>query len=152
MAADSVKRESWRGQRPYAEASILLAERRTDDAIRAFRRMDTDADGLPNSCTFCLPVSLARAYDQANVTDSTIVNLERYLANLSDARTIVDTWFLGPAHKRLGELYEAKGNAKRAADEYAAFVELWKRADPDLQPKVAEVRARLERVRRTLPH
>jgi eukaryotic-like serine/threonine-protein kinase len=152
MAADSVKRESWRGQRSYAEASILLAERRTDDAIRAFRRMDTDADGLPNSCTFCLPVSLARAYDQANVTDSTIVNLERYLANLSDARTIVDTWFLGPAHKRLGELYEAKGNAKRAADEYAAFVELWKRADPDQQPKVAEVRARLERVRRTLPH
>jgi hypothetical protein len=61
-------------------------------------------------------------------------------------------WLSGPIHKRLGELYEAKGNAKRAAEEYATFVELWKRADPDLQPKVAEARTRLERVRRALPH
>ena len=58
---------------------------------------------------------------------------------------------LGPAHKRLGELYEAKGNDAKAVAHYAAFVWLWERADPDLQPKVAEVRARLERLRRTLP-
>ena len=58
---------------------------------------------------------------------------------------------LGPAHKRLGELYEARGDTKRAAEHYAAFVELWKRADPELQPKVAEARMRLERVRRSLP-
>ena len=36
----------------------------------------------------------------------------------------------------------------RSAEHYGAFVELWKRADPELQPKVAEVTARLERVRR----
>jgi DNA-binding SARP family transcriptional activator len=58
---------------------------------------------------------------------------------------------LAPAHKRLGELYEAKGDTKRAAAHYASFVELWKNADPDLQPKVTEVRARLERLRRSLP-
>jgi tRNA A-37 threonylcarbamoyl transferase component Bud32/tetratricopeptide (TPR) repeat protein len=150
-ASDSVDRQSWRGQRPYAEASILLAERRTDDAIRAFRKMDTAADGLPHWCTFCLPLSLGRAFDQANNADSTIANLERYLHVTSDARINADTWMLAPAHKRLGELYEAKGDAKRAAEHYAAFIELWKRADPDLQPKVAEARTRLERVRRTLP-
>ena len=151
-ASDSVDRQSWRGQRPYTEATILLAERRNDDAIRAFRKMDTDADGLPHWCTFCLPLSLSRAYDQANQADSTIANLERYLRVTSDTRINADTWMLAPAHKRLGELYEAKGDAKRSAEHYAAFVELWKRADPDLQPKVAEARTRLELVRRSLPH
>ena len=52
---------------------------------------------------------------------------------------------------RLGELYEARGDAKRAAEHYATFVELWKRADPDLQPKVTQVRMRLAALRRTLP-
>jgi tetratricopeptide (TPR) repeat protein len=147
-AGDSVNRQAWRGQRLYTEGNILLAERRTDDAIRAFRRMDVDSDGLPNWCKFCIPLSLGRAYDQANVADSTIANLERYLAVNSNARINADTWMLGPAHKRLGELYEARGDTKRAAQHYAAFVALWKNADADLQPKVAEARARLERVRR----
>ena len=149
-ARDSVNRESWRGQRPYTEAMILLAERRTDDAIHAFRKMDVEADGLPNGCRFCLPLSLGQAYDQANVADSTIANLERYLGSTADGRIITDTWMLGPAHKRLGELYEARGDLKKAAQHYAAFVELWKRADPELQPRVAEARVRLERVQRGL--
>ena len=62
-----------------------------------------------------------------------------------------DAWMLGPAHKRLGELYEARGDNARAVSHYTAFVNLWKRADPDLQPRVAEVRTRLERLRRALP-
>jgi hypothetical protein len=45
--------------------------------------------------------------------------------------------------KRLGELYEAKGDAQRAASNYLAFIELWKNADPELQPKVLEARQRL---------
>jgi tetratricopeptide (TPR) repeat protein len=149
-ARDSVDRQTWPGQRVYAEGAILLGERRTDDAIRAYRRMDVDSDGLPISCAFCLSLTLGRAYDQANMADSTIANLERYLAITNSFRITSDTWMLGPAHKRLGELYEARGDAKRAAQHYAAFIELWKRADPELQPKVAEARTRLERVRRTL--
>ena len=39
---------------------------------------------------------------------------------------------------------------KRAVEQYGTFVELWKRADPDLQPRVTEARARLERLRRGL--
>jgi hypothetical protein len=94
---------------------------------------------------------LARSFDAANASDSTIAALERYLASTNVNRINPDTWFRGPAHKRLGELYEAKGDAKRAAAQYAAFVELWKSADPDLQPKVAEVQARLAGLRRTMP-
>jgi DNA-binding SARP family transcriptional activator len=45
---------------------------------------------------------------------------------------------------RLGELYEEKGDRVKAADRYAEFVKLWKRADPELQPKVTEAKQRLE--------
>jgi len=150
-ARDSVNREAWRGQRKYTESLTLLAEGRNDDAIRIARRIDLDDDGLRTFCNFCRDVMLARAFDQANAPDSTIVHLERYLSGTNVNRVNVDTWMRGPAHKRLGELYEAKGDNARAVAQYAAFVELWKRADPDLQPKVAEVRARLDRLRRTLP-
>lgn len=97
-----------------------------------------------------LPALLGRAYDQANVADSTIANLERYLTIPSPGRVEVDAWMLGPAHKRLGELYEARNDNTRAVSHYTAFVNLWKRADPDLQGKVAEVRTRLDRLQRTL--
>jgi hypothetical protein len=58
----------------------------------------------------------------------------------------LDAWWLAGTHKRLGELYEARGDKARAASHYARFVELWKSADPELQPKVREVRARLARL------
>jgi tRNA A-37 threonylcarbamoyl transferase component Bud32/tetratricopeptide (TPR) repeat protein len=150
-AKDSVNRQSFPGQRAWAEGNVLMAERRPDEAVRVFRRMDTDADGLPINCPFCMPLALGRAYDQMNQADSSIANLERYLATPSNGRLNADTWMLAPAHKRLGELYEAKGEMKKASEHYGTFVELWKRADPELQPKVTEVKARLERIRRALP-
>jgi hypothetical protein len=45
--------------------------------------------------------------------------------------------------KRLGELYDSKGDTADAVKHYAAFTELWKDADPDLQPVVSDVRKRL---------
>jgi hypothetical protein len=44
-------------------------------------------------------------------------------------------------------LYEQKNDGVKAAEYYRQFVELWKTADPDLQPKVVEVRKRLGRLR-----
>jgi tRNA A-37 threonylcarbamoyl transferase component Bud32/tetratricopeptide (TPR) repeat protein len=148
---DSMERRRLVGLRAEVEGEIALAERRTADAVRLLRQSDLEADGLPQSCNFCLDAFLGRAYDQANEADSTIATLERYLNTYNPFRVGLDQWLMAPAHKRLGELYEARGDARRAAAHYAAFVELWKRADPDLQPKVAEVRARLQRLRRTLP-
>jgi tRNA A-37 threonylcarbamoyl transferase component Bud32/tetratricopeptide (TPR) repeat protein len=150
-ARDSVDRQIWRGQRYFTEGTILLAENRADQAIATFRRMAVDTDGLPIPCAFCLSYGLAQAFDQANMSDSTIANIERYLHTNSEGRINPDSRMLGPFYKRLGELYEEKGDTKRAVASYAAFVELWKHADPDLQPRVAEVRTRLERLRRTLP-
>jgi tetratricopeptide (TPR) repeat protein len=57
-----------------------------------------------------------------------------------------DAFSLAPSYKRLGELYEAKGDRKKAADYYGKFVDLWKDADAELQPGVAAVRQRLARL------
>jgi tetratricopeptide (TPR) repeat protein len=53
---------------------------------------------------------------------------------------------LAGSYKRLGELYEARGDRQKAMLYYTKFVELWKNADPELQPKVAEVKKRLARL------
>lgn len=50
------------------------------------------------------------------------------------------------ARTRLGELYEAKGDRDKAASYYSRFIALWQDADPELQPKVAEAKARLARL------
>lgn len=49
-------------------------------------------------------------------------------------------------HERLGQLYEAKGNPGKAAENYRAFIELWKNADPELQPRLADARRRLSKL------
>jgi hypothetical protein len=75
---------------------------------------------------------------------------ERYVqAPEGGGRIEVDALALAGAHKRLGELYEAKGERQKAASEYAKFVELWKNADPELQPHVREVKEKLARLQRT---
>ena len=46
-------------------------------------------------------------------------------------------------YPRLGELYETKGDKAKALEYYGKFVDLWKDADPELQPRVAEIRKRI---------
>jgi hypothetical protein len=53
---------------------------------------------------------------------------------------------LAHALQRLGELYEAKGDVPNAVKYYREFLDLWRRADPELQPRVAEVRRRISRL------
>ena len=53
---------------------------------------------------------------------------------------------LAPAYRRLGELYEARGDRAKARDYYGRFVDLWRDADPELQPIVANARAVVKRL------
>ena len=55
----------------------------------------------------------------------------------------MDGVFLPVVHQRLGELYEAKGARERALAHYRLFLELWKDADPELQPRVTDARQRV---------
>ncbi len=46
----------------------------------------------------------------------------------------------------LGRAYEMLGDVERAREQYGLFVEWWADADPELEPRVEDARARLERL------
>jgi tetratricopeptide (TPR) repeat protein len=124
---------------------IALAENRPRDAIAEFRAGDRASDGPVYEDPLVVLTRLGRAFDQANEPDSAIAVYEQYVQTRYVYRGGDDYLMLVPIRKRLGELYEAKGDTARAMPHYAAFVNLWKNADPELQPAVAEVRRRMER-------
>jgi tetratricopeptide (TPR) repeat protein len=125
-------------------AAIALAERRYLDAAHEAQA----ADG--GQCTTCAAPLIAYAYDNANQPDSARAQYTKYVESTSIlGRFGNDGIFLAGAYKRLGELWEAKGDKVKAAGYYTKFVSMWEDADPELQPKVSEVRQRLLRLRDT---
>jgi DNA-binding SARP family transcriptional activator/TolB-like protein/thioredoxin-like negative regulator of GroEL len=84
----------------------------------------------------------ARAYDRAGLPDSAIATYERFVAVPSLDRVQLDAFELPAALFRLAELYERRGARADAARYYLRFAELWKDADPALQPRVALARRR----------
>lgn len=50
------------------------------------------------------------------------------------------------AAERLARLYDDRGDLEKAAEYYAVFTEMWKDADPELQPRVEAARERLEEI------
>jgi tetratricopeptide (TPR) repeat protein len=131
---DSVTRHAMQGE-------IAMAERRYAEAATEFRAAQSVGD-----CPTCTTARLASALDLAGNADSAIAAFSRYIDTPGLGRNGDDGIYLAGSHKRLGELYEAKGDRQRAASHYTKFLELWKNADPELQPQVAEVRKRLARL------
>jgi tetratricopeptide (TPR) repeat protein len=128
--------------RHRAAGALAEAEHRAADAAAAYRAW-YDSSG---ECNVCGLFELARLADQAGATDSAIALYDRGMATPALFRVYYDAYELARALKRSGELYEAKGDRAKAADRYRRFVDLWKDADPELQPGVREVRARLARL------
>jgi tetratricopeptide (TPR) repeat protein len=135
--------------RTHIEGVIALAEKKYDVAAARLRERTVDMDF--DCLSTCESPRLAQAYDLGGKPDSAIAVYERYIATKDRGRVYADANFLGPSLKRLGELYEAKGDRNNAAKHYAEFVELWKNADPELQPSVKDVRSRLARLRGVEP-
>ncbi len=120
---------------------IAMAEHRYLDAAHEARAADV------GSCTICMLPIIGTAYDLAQQPDSAIAALTQYVESTALlGRPGSDQFFLGGSYKRLGELLEAKGDRERAAHYYTKFLDLWKNADANLQPNVAEVRRRLIRL------
>jgi len=130
-----------------AAGALAEAEGRPTDAASAYRKWYEQA----GDCTPCGLFDLARLADRAGQTDSAIALYDRAISTPSVSRIMLDGYQLAPALKRSGELYEAKGDRTKAAERYRRFVELWKDADPELQPGVREVRARLGRLATETP-
>ena len=127
---------------------IALAERKAQEAAAEFRRGDSLPDGPATWSPISLPRSLGQVFDAANQPDSAIAQYEKYIATPHGLRSSeeMDPTSLAAIHERLGQLYEAKGNADKSAEHYRAFIELWKNADPELQPRVAAARRRLAKL------
>jgi tetratricopeptide (TPR) repeat protein len=134
-------------RRWYAAGALAEAEGRQADAASAYRSWYEQA----GECTSCGLFDLARLADRAGQADSAIALYDRALSAPGLNRVMLDAFQLAPALKRAGELYEAKGDRAKAAARYRRFVELWKNADPELQPGVREVRARLGRLATETP-
>jgi tetratricopeptide (TPR) repeat protein/tRNA A-37 threonylcarbamoyl transferase component Bud32 len=125
-----------------ARAMLALAENRPRDAAALFAEADRGDLGAAEIGPW-----RAQALDLANEPDSAIAEFEQFIAT-KDPYLQTHRDFLAGSHKRLGELYDTKGNTAKALEHYGKFVELWKAADPELQPKVREARARIEALRR----
>ena len=119
------------------EGHVALASARHADAATAFRA----ADRL--GCEVCEIPLLARAFELAGRADSAIVNYEWYLDTRRMDRMDPDALYIPFVHERLGALYEAVGNPRLALLHHRAFIDLWKDADPVLQPHVTSARQRV---------
>ena len=131
-----------------ALGEVALAEGRAGTALTEFRAAATaDSGKLEPSWNGRTDARVARTFDKLGQTDSAIAGFARVIA-----RRDLFTWAGAPlnlpiAYRRLGELYEAKGDTANAIAQYEAFARLWKDADPDLQPQVEEIRSRVQRLR-----
>ncbi|HEX9562463.1 MAG TPA: hypothetical protein VF981_00760, partial [Gemmatimonadaceae bacterium] len=124
-----------------ARAAIARAESRYDEAIREARA------AIGGGCPDCGLPDLAMAHDQAGQPDSAIALYTRFTEGRAISMADKGIW-LALTHKRLGELYDGRGNADFALSHYARFVELWKDADADLQPQVQKARDRMRELQR----
>ncbi len=116
--------------RGWAEGAIALAAGRPDSAARAFLAYNNSGflttvyaygRGLPDA---------AIAYDEAGQVDSAIATNEAALAQPLFSRAELGALWYPLALRRLGALYEQRGDRSRAIEKYSAFIDLWKNADP----------------------
>jgi len=126
--------------RHYFRGAIALAEGRPLDAAEEYRQVER-----LDRCHVCPVPRLAFAYDQAGQADSALATYERYVTMPWLIRFgFADSWWLAFAYERLGDLYEQRADTARAILYYGKFVDLWKDADPELQPRVEAARRAID--------
>ena len=138
-------------QRPgriRVEGEVLLAEGKFAEGIAAIRRSEMLPDGPVGNCLICIPMFMSFAFDRARMADSAIHFMEQALETYDPNRMgdIRDPVIIPLFNRRLGELYEAKGDRVKAAEYYRKVIDQWKDADPELQVIIAELRARVRRL------
>ena len=125
--------------RSWTRGVIASAAGRTSEALIELRQA-----AETEFCAICPLPDLGRTYEAAGEPDSARVTYERYLATPWLFRYEVDAVELGWTLKRLGELYDERGERDKAAAAFSRLARLWERADSDLQPVVAQARRQAE--------
>jgi tetratricopeptide (TPR) repeat protein len=127
--------------RHAAAADLALADGRLPAALAGYRAWREES-----GCDVCGLFEEAEVFERAGQPDSALARYERLATLRVPFRLYTDAYFLAATYKRLGELYETRRDRAKAIDAYAHFVDLWKTADPELQPVVKDVRARIARL------
>ena len=142
-AGNSVSRPAWEA---FDDAMLAFARGRFAESFTSLQQ--SDRLNLPR--TDILGRMHFLVLDRLQNADSAIVAGEDYVGGTHPARLGQDALFLAGIRQRLGEMYEAKGDLPKALEHYTAFADLWKDADAELQPRVRDVRARIERIRQKI--
>jgi tetratricopeptide (TPR) repeat protein len=140
LVPPGIRRGRWNDR--VAEGALAAAEGRLRDALVSYQAMQHDE----SPCNHCGFAERAVLYERLGLPDSALAMYEQYIAAPAFRRIVLDARHLPRTYKRLGELYESRGNRAAARDYYGRFVDLWKNADPDLQPLVSDARAALKRL------
>ena len=121
---------------------IALSEGRFDDAVTNF----TLVNELSAWCTTCGLARLAYAWLKGGQADSALSVYERIVSTPTQGLNGDDVRWLPDTYRGLGQLYEARNDTTNAIHYYNEFVELWKNADPELQPQVEDVKQRIAKL------
>ena len=121
--------------------AIAAAEGRYPDAVAEYRRSTQYM-----ACPICNLFEIGQAFERAGMADSALASYRQYLETPWLNRLGDDRWYLARVLRRLGEMYEERGDRPAALEHYGRFADLWKDADPELQTAVQEVRARAARL------
>ena len=117
-----------------ARGTLQLARGDARGARVSFREAS-----VRDRCARCGAFNEARALEALSFPDSAILFYEQF-ANppgvLDEGRSLIMPGTL----KRLGELYESKGDRKKALEYYGRLVDLWRDADASLQPMISDIR------------
>jgi tetratricopeptide (TPR) repeat protein len=127
-------------------AQIALAAGRPEDALAAIETVRQD---------IFYQLSMSSPYDglilERYTRGEVLHSLGRYEEALPWLEHLGEVNAMELAYKpaatfRRAEIYEALGRPEEAAGQYARFAEMWRDADPDLQPLVAQARAAVRRL------
>jgi tetratricopeptide (TPR) repeat protein len=126
-------------RRDFTEAAVLLAEGKHEDAAAQLRQVRTRG-----GCVVCPLYASGRLFEAMRQPDSAIAVYETLVTTpMMEMDIARQDLTVPPALRRLGELYEAKGRRDKALEYYGKLTALWKDADPELQPIVADVKQRM---------
>lgn len=120
-----------------ARGNIAFGSRNPEEAIslfEEFRRLET--------CGPCFLDALADAQAEAGRVAEAIASYESWLAQPVFANYAFRAVFVPVVLERLARLYEAQGDAARAAEYYEAFASYWTDPDPEVRSSVQAARSR----------
>jgi tetratricopeptide (TPR) repeat protein len=124
-------------QRHVAAGQIALAEGRPRDAITSFRAF-REVEG----CRVCWLWEIGQAFEELGQPDSARSSYQD-LVTIPEGGTVGRHYSLPFALRRLGEMAETSGDKAAAIDYYTKLLDLWREAEPELQPRVKEIKRRI---------